>query len=208
MSQIYNPYGQIGIDPVTTTTTTCSPNLVSVPLSAGQSFILPPGATLIGASDKTKLQSDCADLLNLEELECYIIPLNAADNGPENELRVWSNDTTKLVGINVGNTFYNFGIGVGTWIADSGEVFTWQIQNWINNHPILKNTLTCGGNASTGDTGGRGGGGTLCFKTFPSIASTIHIMVETNIEGIFSRGLFEARLLSSYDVPDKCSCSC
>jgi hypothetical protein len=46
----------------------------SVTLSAGEQFILPPGAVLVSASDINNITSldNCLDTSNIEELKCYV----------------------------------------------------------------------------------------------------------------------------------------
>jgi hypothetical protein len=206
---IPNPYAGAGVVIPTTTTTTCIPNYVSITLQQGNSLILPPGATIVSVSDITKIQSDCADLNNIEELECYIISINAADDGGSTS-PAWSNDTTTLDGIYVGGIFYDFGVGQGAWIGDGGDVFTGSIATWINTHPVLSSLLTCTGSASQQDSPGtRGGVGTLCFKTIPSLASTIYIKVDTGVPSNGSSyGYFPARPIADYTNEAKCNCGC
>lgn len=211
MSSIPNPYESAGVVIPTTTTTTCVPTYLSVTLQAGNKFILPPGATIVGVSDITKIQSDCADLSQVEELECYIISINAADD-QDSQSPAWSNDTTTLDGIYVGGIFYDFGIPKGSWIGDGGDVRTDNLANWINTHPVLSNLLTCTGYSYGEDPGGgqeRGGVGTICFKTIPSLASTISIKVDTGVPGFGnSTGYFKAIPIASYNTEFKCNCGC
>lgn len=52
----------------------------STTLVPGDIFVLPPGATMIGASDVESLESTCVDLTDLEEMECYIAKVVIFDN--------------------------------------------------------------------------------------------------------------------------------
>lgn len=55
--------------------TTCITKAVS--LAPGESFVLPPGATLIGASDSGAFTSTC-DVPDLETLQCYVALIGAS----------------------------------------------------------------------------------------------------------------------------------
>lgn len=50
-------------------TLNCKTN--SITLSAGESFVLPPGATLLGVTNIANITSECMDLSSLEQAECY-----------------------------------------------------------------------------------------------------------------------------------------
>lgn len=84
----------------------------SVTLSAGENFILPPGAEIISVTDPTVLQSEngCFDdqLANLPESACYFIEVSDSDcpsSGVENLNSIY------ITGFYVGNIFYPFTAG-------------------------------------------------------------------------------------------------
>lgn len=52
----------------------------SYTLSPGEPFILPPGATVIGATNVDGLTSLCSDLENLEQVQCYVVILAGMAN--------------------------------------------------------------------------------------------------------------------------------
>ncbi len=43
----------------------------SITLAAGEAFVLPPGASILGVTDIGNISSECMDLSSLEETECY-----------------------------------------------------------------------------------------------------------------------------------------
>jgi hypothetical protein len=77
----------------------------AVKLEAGEPFTLPPGATLIAATNAAGLESTC-DLPNLEQLECYAVcmAISEDDGNQTDNLTV-----TVIEGIKVGATKYPFG---------------------------------------------------------------------------------------------------
>ncbi len=174
---IPNPYASAGVVIPTTTTTTCIPNYVSITLQQGNSLILPPGATIVSVSDITKIQSDCADLTNLEQPECYIIPVIATDAHNTENTNAWENGSTTMQGISVGGIFYGFsGIGLG----DGGNFFSGQVVSQVTSTPVLNGLLTNVSGNDQGDTE-RGGVMTLCFNVIPSLVSSIYIQVSTGV---------------------------
>lgn len=83
--------GPGGSSPTTTTTTTvpCTTKYTSVTLSAGESYILPPGATIISATDPSALTSvnDCFDPSTLETPVCYEFAFGRdADNNDDHPM--------------------------------------------------------------------------------------------------------------------------
>ena len=75
---IPNPYASAGVVLPTTSTTTCVPTYLSITLNKGNSFVLPPGATLVAVSDRTKVTSDCVDVNGLEQFGCYKFTVSGA----------------------------------------------------------------------------------------------------------------------------------
>ena len=181
----------------------------TVTLQPGEQFTLPPGAEIISVSNLANVSSSCEIPTNLETLACYIIAINAADDA-NSQSPAWSNDTTTLNGIFVGGTFYSFGLNLGDWIGAGGDVETNNLQNWITTHATLSTILTCTGSASGQDSPGtRGGVGTICFKTIPSLASDMYIKVSTSVPGHGSSfAFFPARPIADYTSEHKCNCGC
>ena len=52
----------------------------TVTLQPNTNFVLPPGATIIGTSDKTALDSPCVDLTKVQEVACYVARLASYGN--------------------------------------------------------------------------------------------------------------------------------
>jgi hypothetical protein len=194
MSQIYNPYEQIGVNPPTTSTTTCNASLVSVTLSAGQSFILPPGATLVGASDINSLQSDCADLLNLEQFECYVcaIPIAAEDGGATTaSSQYWEANTGGVIAMR-GYNFNGADYGFSSQPQDLGDQGHFNGGLVDNALVQLKNDIP--GIIATSyqirTFTDKGSLNFILIKTFPSIADNLKIIVATSLpEGEYNLGV-------------------
>lgn len=177
--------------PTTTAIPPCVPSYIGITLKAGEKFILPAGATIVsstaGASALTS-KDDCADLTKVEVPECYLVAWGGNYN-LNNATQIWTNDNTVFTGITMGGTFFGSGnIGI---LNDQGGGDPGGMVNWINNHPTFKNIIQCIGTGSSSDLppasffGGqaRGGIGTLCFKTVPSIADSLYFHVFTEGAG-------------------------
>lgn len=78
----------------------------TVKLQAGEQFNLPPGATLISATDTSAITSSC-DIGTLEQLECYAFVFgNAALDGTNQQL--FESTTFPVVGVQINNKYTNF----------------------------------------------------------------------------------------------------
>jgi hypothetical protein len=211
---IPNPYASAGVVIPTTTTTTCIPNYVSITLQQGNSFVLPPGATLVAVSDKDNVQSDCIDLNTLEEYSCYIFYYNVRDEDdgtPEDPQEV-----VETLGVVIDGLFYEF----NTPIVDNGEggsTTSTILLNGFNNglasvslDSVIINTTV------TTITNDNSNARFFCFKTLPSIASKMQIKIKDNtgdiINPIYLLPLYTWAQLDSSDIDvsqleDSCSCS-
>lgn len=217
MSNVNTPFGAIPGVPAFTTTTTkaCDPSYVSLTLKAGEKFVLPSGATIISSTaGAAALESDCADI-NVEVPECYLFAWGGANN-LNDATSMWSSDRTTFRGITLANTFYPHPSPPNILNGDGG-ILASPVRDWIQNHPVLKNLLSCFGSASSSDGGNkrRGGVGSLCFKTIPSIGNTLFMHVQTGAEASDSGGggpvnvLIQAQTKGSYPGPrGVCNCSC
>lgn len=80
----------------------------SISLQPGESFVLPPGAILIGATDSGQLSSanDCLDTANLEQRACYFIEISQTDNDAPDDTSNY--EEVYLKGIRLNNTFIPF----------------------------------------------------------------------------------------------------
>jgi hypothetical protein len=94
MSQIYNPYpGQTGIViPTTSTTTLCTPSYKSVTLAANETIILPPGATIISATNPGAIQSDCAKI-SLSPECCWAFRFDSIQSPDESIVGIYFDGT-------------------------------------------------------------------------------------------------------------------
>lgn len=195
------------VDP--TTTKPCTKNYNTIVMKEGDTFVLPPGATVISSTaGGSALQSDCA-VLALETPECYIVPISLAADRKGDYTEVWTNDRTTITGISVGGTFYSFNFASGSYIDGVGCINFSGVANFIGNHPVLRNILTCPGSA-TGGNSDRGCTSTFCFKAIPSIGKTITIRVDTGHESpsAGSYAFFPARPVADYTGGGKCGCAC
>lgn len=188
-------------------------NYGSVTLAAGQQFTLPPGSTIISASDPNAITSTCP-IPTLEVPQCYIIGLIMHHNeGDGDPIDPWTNDRTRIDGISVGGTFYDFGFGNGQGIGDGGDVFLGDAKNYIQNNASLNGLIRCIG-VQDGANGNRntGGVGTICFRTIPSVAETMYIQVTTGQEHDTAnnfKAYFPARPIASWALENgKCACGC
>lgn len=140
----------------------------SITLSPGEPFVLPAGATIIGATDVDAIDSTCADLTDLEEYQCYemLFGFNMTDNDS-----VLDSDNTR-VDVYLNNTVQNtlnysdfvtygslpFPIHTAKdWLASSlpSNLIVDEVNMWHahNNERRIK----------------------ITFKTFPSIAATLKL---------------------------------
>lgn len=222
MSNVNTPFGAIPGIPAFTTTTTkaCNPSFVSLTLKAGEKFVLPSGAKIISSTaGAAALESDCADI-NVEVPECYLFAWGGAWD-PSSATNMWTNDRTYWKGITISGTFYP-SPDLDIIANNRGGARTDLVINWINSHPVLRNLLTCLGGNTTSDTGpgsfdgnGRGGFGTLCFKTIPSIANSMFGHIFTGAEAGANGGggpvnaLLQPYKASSFNHPrGVCGCTC
>jgi hypothetical protein len=174
---IPNPYASAGVVIPTTTTTTCIPNYVSITLQQGNSFVLPPGATLVGVSDKDNVQSDCVDLDALEEFGCYLFYYNVVDVEIDPGLE-YPQEQVKIVGLAIDGVFYEF----NTPVVDNGDgglttpttlltEFNAGLASISFSSVIINTTV---GSSSPDNANCR----VFCFQTIPSIASKMQVKIQ------------------------------
>jgi len=199
---IPNPYASAGVILPTTTTTTCVPFYQSITLQQGNSFVLPPGATLVAVSDKDNVQSDCVDLNALEQYSCYIFYYNVVDqDGPSPED---PQEVVETLGVVIDGLFYEF----NTPIVDNGEggsTTSTILLNGFNNglasvsldSVIINVTVTTITNDNSNAR-------FFCFQTIPSIASKMQIKIKDNtgdiINPIYLLPLYTWAQLDSSDI--------
>jgi len=202
MSSIPNPYESAGVVIPTTSTTTCVPNYQSITLQAGNKFILPPGATIISVSDVTKIQSDCADLTNIEEPVCYAVSFSGVEN-TETETENWEYANFKFDGIKIGDVFYPLGV-----VTDPPTNAASIVSN-IN--VAFPGMFTCW-NWGTHNEGSYSGGWTtiFSFKTIPSIGNDLYFRAYTDPawqSGIGPKYIY-AKAVPDATIGGSYGCSC
>jgi hypothetical protein len=137
--------------------------ITTVTLQANESYTLPPGATIIGASNPSAITSlnDCADLTNLETLTGYYLQWEmAADYGPSSD--AWENATLDYVRID--STIYPV-----------NQNAYWTTQGWTVLYDVLKTIPTLASAVVVSDSCS----GHVCFfrfniQTLPSIAKNMY----------------------------------
>lgn len=157
--------------------------LKTVTLQPGEQFVLPPGAEFVGATSVDEIDSTCDDDgLEGEELLCYALAFGNAEDDGNNGQIFESTDTsnTPVVGIKFdgtmhlfGSPFYANGSGLydltgmvtaingtpaGTVIFDVATAFNWQGDNGVMSY--------------------------IVFKTLPSIATKLQLMMSTTSPGV------------------------
>lgn len=151
--------------------------LKTVTLQPGEQFVLPPGAEFVGATSVDEIDSTCEDELEGEELLCYAFAFgNGEDDGNDSQLFESSeNANVPAIGIQLNNTpflfpapFYANGSGMynltgliaaingtaaGTVIFNTATGVNWQGDNGVMSY--------------------------IVFKTIPSIASKLNLIMTT-----------------------------
>jgi len=187
----------------------------SITLQAGESYVLPPGAEIISATDIDLIEStnDCANLDNVEDLNCYIFVLiGAKETGSDSN--PWQEDSeTQVNSLTVGQIIYS---NVTTIMGDAGDYFTDRLASIISadqnlNGILLDPTSAWAVDTETNPNNSRGAVATLCFKTVPSLAAQMYLTIQTRLEGTPSPTFAYARvypiLHSDYTGVGKCSCT-
>ena len=181
----------------------------SIALAAGESFVLPPGAELIGATDSTQLSSenDCANLDNVETPECYCFQIVCTEEGG-GTTPVFKEDNVSITGLYVAstNTSYPFTIANPTTIQSIYYTGEAALQSTQTIGGLITNTCKAYDSDSSGD---RGQVVTLCFKTLPSIGDYLFLKAQTG-------ALLTPDFTAYYDIPaqkyadtigTKCECT-
>jgi len=196
------------------------PTYKSVTLAAGESYILPPGATIISLSnpDIYSSENNCAPKDNVETLGCYSIQIQeSVSNGGDAAY----NDII-VTGVKIGETFYSFSSPINfsncngciptTTISDFknrltqvglGDLFF----DWSGYADVIPNS----GDAAMVTM--------LCFKTVPSVGSILSFTAYGHQDGtapnvpIIIPVLLSSVMLTQYlggggydDFVNACSC--
>lgn len=88
------------------TATICKIN--SITLSKGEQFILPPGASIIGVTDLESLDSTCADLENVETMDCFVAMLSSNDGDDDGHEEYHEPGNIHITGFYLDNVFTAF----------------------------------------------------------------------------------------------------
>jgi hypothetical protein len=157
----------------------------SVKLLSGESFILPPGAKLIGATNPSLLtaKDDCISTENLEELQCYVCPIPiAAEEGDKTQYWEAVNQTPKLVGYTLNDTYTAF--STGPFPANDPGTFGG------SQTAILAEMLNIPGIISAdwflNADWDRGSLNYFLINTVPSVANNLELVVSVSIPATFS----------------------
>lgn len=161
------------------TTTNCTYH--SITLQAGNSFVLPSGATLISATNPGALTSvnGCADddLANLETPVCYVFRFSGAesDNNPTEN---WDEPNYRVNGIVVSGVYYPF----TTFIGGTNVASSW---NTAMNGIIEFSGLFTSFSSVYGDESDNPGAGwtnEIKFSTIPSIGNNLEFQISTTLQ--------------------------
>lgn len=146
----------------------------SVTLQPGEVFTLPPGATLVSATDVNAITSTCA-IPTLETLECYCLRV-IIQNDTGGATEPFQYNAVKTNGLWVGETFYPWADGDGT-IQNFSDIQDHMFE-WMAAMPSIGGLFSgfCQTNQSEGSYGD---GFTLCFKTIPSIGNNLKLEYQT-----------------------------
>ncbi len=148
----------------------------SITLLAGEPFILPPGATLLGSTDSSAFTSDCTIPEDLEELQCYAFVFGNAQTEGSND-QIFEAGGTPAVGLQYNNTYYAF----PTEFPADGSTGYYDINGII----AAINGTSAGTiifEASTGmhDGGDEGVMSFIVFKSLPSMIQDLSIRFTTS----------------------------
>lgn len=137
----------------------------SITLQAGESFILPPGAELVSASNLSNITSenDCLDLTNIEEVQCYGVIFGDSNPGGS-ETPVYN--TVDIYGLRVDNIDYPF---VGTITANSSATAIKSAIDTTTFGPLITNITI-----QLVDSPDRGNVLYVAFQSIPSITSDMY----------------------------------
>jgi hypothetical protein len=137
----------------------------SITLQAGESFILPPGAELVSASNLSNITSenDCLDLTNIEEVQCYGVIFGDSNPGGS-ETPVYA--TVDIYGLRVDNIDYPF---VGTITANSSATAIKSAIDTTTFGPLITNITI-----QLVDSPDRGNVLYVAFQSIPSITSDMY----------------------------------
>lgn len=182
----------------------CTEKYTSVTLAAGEQFTLPPGATLVSATNIDAITDDgCLDREQLEEMECYAIALTASDI--DTAVNPWTSDDVYISKITINGIDYTV-----SGASNPGNYGDWVtlpiLETTINAHPEISGLFQ--DFVYNGDWDRFNGGvGSLCFKTIPSIGDNMTITVRSTVNNVNDINIeIKVHPVSYYAGNGICSC--
>lgn len=159
----------------------------SVTLQVNESFVLPPGATLIAATDPkliTVSPINCTPTDNLETLKCYAYRFSGADGDSFSSRKEnWEgpgDDNFNIDGITVSDIYYPFTSSFQAWQNST----SWATAlNGIPQFSGIFTNITQAFNLDTSSGANRGWTVLVTLKTVPSIANNMFFNISTLING-------------------------
>ena len=158
----------------------------SVTLQANESFVLPPGATLIAATDPkliTVSPDGCTPIDNLETLKCYAYRFSGQLGRDSNRTQNWElqEDNFFVEGIVINDVYYPFASSIQGW-----QNYT-SFQSVIDTVTQFSGIITAFSNGMEADSyvnlGGNSGWTNVVYiKTVPSIANTLLFKISTVVQ--------------------------
>lgn len=146
----------------------------SIVLQPGEEFILPPSATLIASTDEGSVSSTCGNLGNLESLECYSFVFgNAEDDG--NNLQLFEAKIFPVKGIKLGGVYYSFGFEGFMANEDTGR---YDLEAIVRAIDAAIGSVLVSPAVSYNSSGDNGVISFISFKTTPSIAQSLELMMQ------------------------------
>jgi hypothetical protein len=158
----------------------------AVLLKPGESFTLPPGATLVAASDEAAIESTC-DIPDLEELTCYVYHIVVGKEGGGGDTLFWDKDSFRIKGWSFNNTDYFLPEPLDASFSGSGCYVTHVLGHTIdtvsaplkqhaNDSGIYIDAIVADSLQSDGD-GDNGCNTFIVIRTIPSVASKLTLMI-------------------------------
>lgn len=150
----------------------------TVTLVPGESFVLPPNSTVIGASNVDGLTSTCADLDNLEQYSCFVA-IVAAGGVEGNQSQYYEGNQSQIRGLSINGLVTSFtsifkANNAGRFDSDLATILI-EIKNASNQSIISTGTgISCG-------SGVRGCLTYILIKTIPSIANSLRLILGSDI---------------------------
>ena len=185
------------------------PTYKSITLAAGESYILPAGATVLSVSNSNIYLSEngCAPLDNVETLACYCFQIVCTEEAGSTT-PVFKEDNVAITGLYLSssNTSYNFTVSNPSSIQNIYYYGADAIKSTTTLGPLIFNACTVYDKDYQRD---RGQVVTICFKTLPSIGDYLFLKAQTqaNLNPDFT---------AYYDIPaqkyadtigTKCECT-